>query len=600
MTITTDTTEITEPDSGDATDAAETYTAAADPVTEQDYPVVEARYMRLDELIIDDNVRKNFDISQCTDMADSIRHHGIGAPIKAYRFPDNTIHAFDGQLRILIALEVGRTHGPVWIEPAPDLTAKERIVARVFEQITLNDHRVALTDGDRAGGIAEVLDLGVSVTRVSKGIAERDLDKIRQAGRVGRSATARALLDDSQLNLDQAAILADFDAVGDQAAVERLQQAAPSMFLFEAHRITQERDEDRDRLSASLPYAVAGFAVAIIEPDILGEAAPYLPASELTTGDGQPVTPDVLHASPDGWVVYLVTSPEQVLVDPNTGAIVDPDTIDPNTRSNPEAVPAQGLRHANSVESRPVWVPRYYLPTPLLDTSGYQLAAPEEPEAVEATATDSDTADQPAPTVPADRTAARSAPISVARETVDQVSAADREAEQAAQRARTEQARAEREAAARENKRLQARHDKLTKDFTAATSARIDFVRKFLERTTAPASAQRFLLETSGVHSLELDEYIHLQTALHWLGITGSRAGLAEAADKARPGRCTVMALALAFTNYEAHIARDAWAHKDPRTSYYLHYLADLGHRLTPVEQAAAGDVDPASLDPGA
>ncbi len=585
----------TEPHTG--SDDPETGPAATDP---EQFPAAEAIYMDLTELIIDENVRTNFDIDKYPELAESIRVNGIDTPIKAYRYPDGRVRAVDGQLRTLIALDLGRTHGPVWIEPAPDLTAKERVIARITEQITVNDHRIPLTHGDRAAGIADMLNLGVSVTKVAKSLAIRDLDTVRQAGRIGRSATARTMLDENQLDLEQAAILADFDAAGDTAAVEQLQHEPRNSFLFKAHRITQERDEDRDRLSASLPYAVAGFAVAIIEPDILGEAAPYLPASELTTGDGQPVTPDVLHASPDGWVVYLVTSPEQVLVDPNTGAIVDPDTIDPNTRSNPEAVPAQGLRHANSVESRPVWVPRYYLPTPLLDTSGYQLAAPEEPEAVEATATDSDTADQPAPTVPADRTAARSAPISVARETVDQVSAADREAEQAAQRARTEQARAEREAAARENKRLQARHDKLTKDFTAATSARIDFVRKFLERTTAPASAQRFLLETSGVHSLELDEYIHLQTALHWLGITGSRAGLAEAADKARPGRCTVMALALAFTNYEAHIARDAWAHKDPRTSYYLHYLADLGHRLTPVEQAAAGDVDPASLDPGA
>ncbi|WP_216892189.1 ParB/RepB/Spo0J family partition protein [Nocardia alni] len=591
MTTTIDTPHTTpDPDSG-----------AHDSGADRDYPQPEAKYLDPKTLVLDDNVRENFTLSDFPDVIASIKENGVKIAIKAYRESDGRIMVIEGQLRLLIALEAGCTRVPVWIEPAPDVTAKQRAVARITEQINANDHRVALTEGDRAGGIAELLDLGVSLTRISKSLTINNLDTVRKSGQVGHSRTARTMLDDNQLILDHAAILAEFDAIGDTAAVQQLQRAHRTTFVHEAYQIRQERQEDRDRLTASLPYAAAGFAVAIMEPETFGQDAPYLPAKDLVTSDGQEITPELLRGNPDGWVVYVTPGPDQILVDRDTGEVVDPDTIDPATKDQPGAEPGEGLRHADSVEHRAVWAPNYYLPTDLLDTSGYRLAPVPEPEPAEVQSdspvTDSESIGKEGPLVdgpPLAVSASESTPVR------DEVSEAQRQAELAEQRALAEQRQAEREAAAREAKRLQDRHDALTKRFTAATSARLDFVRTFAERASAPTSAQRFLLEATGVHALSLDSYQPTHTALQWLRIQGSRPSLAEAAVKARPGRCTVMLLTIVFAAYEARITKDEWAHHDPRTSAYLHFLAELGYDLAAVEQAAAGDLDPATLDPDA
>ncbi len=581
----------TEPHTG--SDDPETGPAATDP---ERFPAAEAIYMDLTELIIDENVRTNFDISKYPELAESIRVNGIDTPIKAYRYPDGRVRAVDGQLRTLIALDVGRTRGPVWIEPAPDLTAKERVIARITEQITVNDHRIPLTHGDRAAGIADMLNLGVSVTKVAKSLAIRDLDTVRQAGRIGRSAAARTMLDENQLDLEQAAILADFDAAGDTAAVEQLQNEPRNSFLFKAHRITQERDEDRAYLAAALPYAAAGFAITMTAPETYGPDTRYVYSEELLTAEDQPLTAQLLHAAPDGWVVFLDTAADQVLVDRATGAAVESESVDWDTRGKPDTAPAEGLRHADTVEYRRPWIPRYYLPAPLLDASGYHLVPPAEPEPAEVEsaipAPDSNPVELDDPD--------NAGSVGPTPQVVEEVTAVDREADLAAARARAQEQRAAQEAAAREAKRLKDRHDALTKDFTAATAARIDFLTMFLARTTAPTSAQPFLLESLGVHVVDLTDYQAVHTALKWLGVTGSRTGLAETIEKARPGRCTVMLLALVFAAFEARISRDGWAHKDPRTRFYLHYLAGLGHHLTTVEQSAAGDIDPGTLEPDA
>lgn len=584
-----------EPGTNTTPDPADDGTATTNPAAGQQIPTAEALYVDPRELVLDDNVRQNFTFSDFPDVIAAIRANGVTTPIKAYREPDGRLLVFEGQLRLLIALKIGCPLVPVWAEPAPDLTAKDRKIARIIEQINANDHRVSLTEGDRGAGIADMLDLGVSVTRISHALSIRDLDKIRKAGKVGHSPTARSMLDDNQLDLDQAEILAEFDAVGDTAAVQQLQHAPRTTFLYQAHQIRQEREEDRARFAASLPYAASGFAIAVMEPETLGPDASYVPADEVVTSGGAPITPELLHTNPAVWVVYLDAEPDAVLVETATGTVIEPDTVDWTTKNHPDNTPAEGMRHADTVEYRHPWTPHFYLPTSQLDTGEFQRAPIEVPTPVEIennyTATDSEKPVQKVPqTIDID--------AADATDVDDEAARAEREARIAELQAQARQRQAELEAAAREAKRLKDRHDELTKNFISATGARLDFVRKFAERTTAPTSAQRFLLESSAVHLMGPDDYKATQNALDWLKITGWRTGLAEAAAKARPGRCTVMLLTLVFAAHEARISKDGWAHRDPATAYYLHYLAELGHHLVPVEQAAAGDLDPDTLEP--
>jgi hypothetical protein len=57
---------------------------------------------------------------------------------------------------------------PVYVRPATDSDEKAQVVEPVSEQIVENDQRKSLTDAQRARGIQQMLDAGVSVTKVAK------------------------------------------------------------------------------------------------------------------------------------------------------------------------------------------------------------------------------------------------------------------------------------------------------------------------------------------------------------------------------------------------------------------------------------------------
>lgn len=58
-----------------------------------------------------------------------------------------------------------------------------------------------------------------------------------------------------------------------------------------------------------------------------------------------------------------------------------------------------------------------------------------------------------------------------------------------------------------------------------------------------------------------------------------------------------MITLGLVLGGYEKRTGKDAWRYTDRGVRRYLHFLADNGHHLAPVEQAAAGDIDPGTID---
>ncbi|RYF58710.1 MAG: hypothetical protein EOO27_11640 [Comamonadaceae bacterium] len=69
----------------------------------------------------------------------------------------------------------------------------ERAIARISEQMNSNNHRTGLTTAQNAAGIAEMLDLGVPVERVSKELSVKR-KAVKLLGAVGRrEPRARAL-----------------------------------------------------------------------------------------------------------------------------------------------------------------------------------------------------------------------------------------------------------------------------------------------------------------------------------------------------------------------------------------------------------------------
>ncbi|MFJ4649669.1 ParB/RepB/Spo0J family partition protein [Nocardia sp. NPDC088792] len=542
-------------------------------------PAAEALYLSPATLVIDENVRKSFDLDDYPEVKASIQR-GVEIPILAHREPDGTITVVDGQIRALMALELKVKTVPVWVTPAPDIDPAEREIRRTSTQINVNDHRIALTDGDRAAGMARMFDFGATLTRISEEIGQRR-EQIKLAVTVGRSQTARAAVDAHQLDFEQAAVLAVYENAGDTDAVARLLAAPRSMFAYHVRRIAAEREESRDRFRESLAYGAQGFGVHSSDP---GQDDGFIAAEWLRTSDGEQISVAQIHATPALWTVYCRPTEVEVLIDRDTGEVVDPASIDPATKGKPDAVAAEGLRHADSVEAGYLWAPDYYLRAERLDESGFRHARDFTEPATQEPALDTDAQPDPAESGEAGN------PEPPDPEAVE----ARRRA--AAEQAAAAQAEAEAERAAKAAERH--RRDELNKQGQAALGARREFLIRFLSRKTAPPAAVWAFV----AHALADKPDLLLgpdadRLAYELLGVKGTKTALLAAIEPAKPPRCQMILLALVLGAFEGRTTKFAWQYSDPGVTRYLHFLASLGHTLTPVEQAAAGDLDPETID---
>ncbi|MCU1642956.1 MAG: hypothetical protein JWN03_3231 [Nocardia sp.] len=564
MTATTIDTAHTTDDPAPA-DSGDTPKDLGSPVAAQ------AAFLPPTQLVIDENVRKTFDLDDHPEVTASIRQRGVEIPIIAHRESDGTITVVDGQIRALIAIELKVGKVPVWITPAPQADAAEREIRRTSQQISVNDHRIALTDGDRAAGMTRMFDFGASLTRISAEIGQRR-EQVKLAVAVGRSKTARDAIDAHQLDFEQAAVLAVYENVEDTDAVARLLAAPRSMFAYHVRRIVVERDESRDRFRESLLYATQGFGVHSTDPHADDR---FLAAECLCTSDGTEISVAQIHATPMLWTVYCQPTDVEVLIDPDTGHVVDSDSIDPTTKGQPNAIAAEGLRHADSVERGYLWAPEYYLRTDRLDESGFRQASDVAEPAADDAHIGTDAQPDPAGTAHPDIEARR-------RAAAEQAAAA---------RAAAEAVRAQ-EAAARH------RRDELNKQGQAALEARREFLTRFLSRKTAPPQtvwpfvAQSLTEKPDLLLGPDADRIAH-----GLLGLKGGASALLTSIESAKAQRCQTIILALVLGAYEVRTTKHAWQYTDGLVTHYLHFLANHGHALTPIEQAAAGDVDPNTID---
>ncbi|WP_157172095.1 ParB/RepB/Spo0J family partition protein [Nocardia higoensis] len=505
-----------------------------------------AQYLDPNDLVIGENVRVSFDLDDHPAEADSIRRFGVRNPILAERQPDGSIYVVDGQVRTLIARAVGTTQVPVWVTDAPTGVAdNERRIARTLDQINLNDRRIPLSEADRAAGVALMLDLGASATRIAQGL-QRTRSEIRQAATIGRSATAKQLLDDGQYTLEQLAVIADYEAADDTDAVQELTRATRYQFGYVAHRIADDRTETRDRLHAALPYAATGFGILTREPDNASEQAVFVPAADLTTTAGSPVGEEQIYADPSRWVVFLEVEENAELVDIDSGDLVDPGTVDWDTEPFPDAAAGEGLRHVDTVRWRDRWTPTYYLVADRLPDSGLALATPP------------DTSDEQVRALVAAETAAR-------------------------------------EAARQDYRRVR----ELNKRGAAAKQRREEFLTEYLTRRQPPTQAAGFVA-TYLAGQLDTPT-VQLVTTI--LGIGNSRNELQTAITDTPVNRVWVIVLAMVLATHEAPIDKSFWRAGSSTTTSYLHLLAELAadvgsdFALVDVEQAAAGEIDYHDID---
>lgn len=116
----------------------------------------------------------------------------------------------------------------------------ERAIARISEQMNSNNHRTGLTTAQNAAGIAEMLDLGVPVERVSKELSVKR-KAVKLLGAAGRRDAARTSLEEQGLTIEQAAVIATFEAEGDTEAVETLAQCHRRSFDYQARMLLADQ-----------------------------------------------------------------------------------------------------------------------------------------------------------------------------------------------------------------------------------------------------------------------------------------------------------------------------------------------------------------------
>lgn len=505
-------------------------------------------------LVLDVNVRD--DAALDAQFVASIKEHGVLIPIAAIRGDDGQLRVRAGQRRTLAARAAALTTVPVYVRSAAADDDTAHLVARVTEQIVENDQRRALTDAQRARGIQQMIDAGVSITRVAKKLSVAK-DTVKAAAVVAKSDAAMQGLADGQLSLTEAAAITEFEDM--PGAIARLTQVAgTARFEHVVAQLREEKASAEAEAQATHSYTQRGFTVLDERPRFCDPQC--VPLEHLRTPDDQRADEQVV-TDPAQWAVLLFET--EALVDVDTGAVVDQNDVDWDTEEHPEATPSDGLRHARTVTDATVFTPQYFC-------VDYRAAG-----------------------LTPDPWFARNAGIAEADADAGSPIELDNDHDtREAQRQRDEAQRAE--AHKRERRKVLA----LNKLGAAALSVRREFVTKLLARKTPPKGAAIFIADCLARDSYLLTGHNNAETIAELLGLGGARsvADVASSLSANGDARAQVITLALVLGALEARTPKDAW--RAAGTSHwshhatsgdYLQFLVANGYTLAPVEEAVTG-----------
>lgn len=501
-------------------------------------------------LIVDTNVRDDADLD--AQFVASIKEHGVLVPIVAVRGQDGQLLVRYGQRRTLAAREAGQQTVPVYVRSTSGGDDTAQLVQRVAGQIVENDHRRDLTTVQRAKGIQQMLDAGVSVTKVAKALAVNK-DTVKAAGTAGTSQAAMEALSTGQLSLTEAAALAEFDDV--PGAVDKLIRASGTAWFD--HTVAQLREQQASAAAlreAEKPWQEKGFTILDRYPGLWD--VDYVELSYLRTATGEEADETVV-TNPAQWAVML--GEEDVWIDVETGDLVQEEAVDWDTEDNADAVPAEGLRHANTVKEATMFVPEYFC----LDYAAAGLVLDERFQ----------------------RFAGLGLSGEKSTDTVD-LDGDDQDAKAAREAA---EAQAVREAERRERRKVIA----LNKLGEAALQVRREFVTKLLTRKTPPKGAAIFVADCLARDSALLTDHQAQHTAAELLGVEGGQAVAKLVADLSAngDGRAQVITLALVLGALESRTPKDAWRGsagywgRHVGSGEYLRWLTDNGYQLAAVEE---------------
>jgi ParB family chromosome partitioning protein len=526
----------------------------------------ELAHLDPNSLDVGENVREYANVDK--PFLDSIAEHGVLVPITAIRRPDGKIEVRNGQRRTVAALKLGLSTVPVYVVTATAADSAAETIERIAHQIVSNDQKRDLSDAQRARGIQQMIDSGLSVARVAKKLSVSK-DTIKAAETAAKSSAALEALDGGQISLTEAAVLTEFEQDGPQA-IDRLVAAARTpRFEHVVSQLRAERAEAEAEAKAVDAYTSEGFTVLDERPDHWDPSCVAL--RHLVTADDEMVDEDAV-SNPAHWAVLLYE--DSGLVDVATGELVDEESVDWATEDDPDATPEEGKRHTNSVTDATVYVPEYFC----LDAAAAGLTLSSHFQ--------------------------RNAGMHDGDDPQSAVNLDGDDREAARLRAEAEQAEAQ-----KRERRIVVNLNKLG---AAATEVRREFVKTLLSRKTLPKGAATFVADALLRDSYMLTQHDGPGTAAELLGIEAAAihnavSDLPDGSDN----RASVITLGLVLGCLESRCGKDAWRNPAPvrepgedRIYYgrgvtsgdYLRVLVANGYVLSPVEQVVTGTRDSAEV----
>lgn len=490
-------------------------------------------------LFIGDNVRDVADLDEA--FIDSIRQHGVLVPVTVVSDEDGNLIVRDGQRRTLAARAAELPLIPVYIIPttATDLEAWQ--VERVVQQIVANDQHAALNDAQRARGIQQLLDAGLSVAKTAK-LLSKPRKVIKSATEAAQSEAAMAALASGQLTLEQAAAVSEF--ADDDEAVSQLIDASPGHFEHLVSRLRRERLAVRAIAEAAERYREQGYRVLDGTPR-WGDLS-CLSIDNLFTADGEPAGEDIVDVG--HWAVLLCQ--EEQMFDAETDDPVDDADVDYSTRWNRSQPAREGMRHYSEVVERWVVVPHWYC------TDYEAVGLKPSPAVVERN---------------------NSAPAGVGVQT-------------------------ESEDAQQESRRTIVALNRLSE---AATEVRRRWIKdNLLSAKKLPKGAASFIASMLVRDRTLLGDFHAPDEAAALLGLPDGATGLQTHVDSlsaATDGPAQILTLALVLGALEGRYAKDAW--RDGGQSWrtvgprdLLRFLVSTGYTLSDIEQVVLGEKKPDEL----
>ncbi|MFD2796435.1 ParB/RepB/Spo0J family partition protein [Promicromonospora vindobonensis] len=228
----------------------------------------------------------------------SVHEHGVLVPILVQRTDDGQMLVRAGQRRTLAAIEAGRETIPARIVNGDGDEAR-----RIIEQVVENDQRANLRDKDRAAGFQQLALLGVPAATIAKKTGHTK-ETVNTALTVGKSKFAVAAQGKYDLTLDQAATIAEFDALGDREAVKALTATAvkePGQFAHTAQRL---RDEHERAAKKAVVVASLTDACVRVIPVPTHDDKTVKVLGDLTDADGTVLSVES-HAGCPGHAAYV-------------------------------------------------------------------------------------------------------------------------------------------------------------------------------------------------------------------------------------------------------------------------------------------------------